>query len=316
MRTNTRDVFNLDDTSPCFPVYRVTLTSSSRLNSSLDSPSYSTSFPLVARTAPVPPAPPTAAPIAAPLPPPAIAPIAAPTPAPPAIIPASRFFDPSASAAWVFVEMATVFPFTVALVSARLILALPETRPDPSAATTFPSTFDPPSITVLPFTTTGSARLPVNVSPALFLPEFSAVDRTTVRDVPAGIVTVFGAGALGAAGAAGTEAWGLSAAVSAEAGAFESAEASSDGVAVSVSDALAQAPATARISSNETTFQIRMLDTLLLLIDVNGSTSNTGSCVQKGLRVCSMALSSTRLSLLFPRWVRSGEPLKYWWQAS
>src|SRR5688572_591154 len=135
-------------------------------------------------------------------------------------------------------------------------------------------------MTVLPPTTTSSERLPVNVSPALFLPESSAVDRTTFSCVPAGMVTVFGAAGLGAS------ALGLSAAAdSAAAGALDSAVASS-GVAVSVSD-LAQAPATARINSRGKTFQMRMIDTLLdWVVNIHGSTSNIGSRLQKELPGC------------------------------
>src|SRR5262245_10959621 len=84
-----------------------TVASCSSVNSSRVSAGYSTSLPFVARTAAVPPPPPTAPPINAPFLPPAIAPIAAPTPAPPPMIAASLPFEVSACAEWVFVSSAT-----------------------------------------------------------------------------------------------------------------------------------------------------------------------------------------------------------------
>src|SRR5262245_50290219 len=62
-------------------------------------------------------------------------------------------------------------------------------------------------MTVLPFTTTGSPRLPVNVSPGLLESVPTASIITTVKAVPEGMLTVSvggGAGAifLGSAGAA------------------------------------------------------------------------------------------------------------------
>src|SRR5688572_9086205 len=259
--------------------YKVSLTASSSVKSSFDSAAYFTSLPFVARTVPVPAPPPTAAPIAAPFPPPAIAPIAAPTPAPPPMMAASRPFVPSASAAWTLVERAISLPFTVALLSARLMLALPDTRPEPSAATTVPSTAVPFSMTVLPSTTMGSERFPLNVSPALFLPESRELDRTTLSVVPAGMVTVLGAGGFG--GAAG---FGLSAAaVSAVAGALESVEVSS---VDDVSSAGAQAPTIARINNNVMTFQMRIYTLSLIGFTTTVPTTNTGSSRSKKVLGC------------------------------
>src|SRR5262245_17847864 len=61
-----------------------------------------------------------------------------------------------------------------------------------------PRTFVPFGNTVFPSTATGSARLAENVSPALFVSVPTASIIATVIIVPAGIVTVSTAGAIGA----------------------------------------------------------------------------------------------------------------------
>src|SRR6186713_787429 len=147
----------------------------------------------------------------------------------------------------------------VTLVSARLMVALPDTRPEPSAATTVPSTFAPLSRTVLPSMATGSDRFPVKLSPALFLPESSALDRTTFSVVPAGIVTDFGA-----AGFAASTGLALSADGAESTGAPALAEASSGVAFSSVFEELEQALAIARIRASVPTFQMRMVDILLI----------------------------------------------------
>src|SRR5215813_13185848 len=88
------------------------------------------------------------------------------------------------------------------LVSTSRILALPETRPDPSASTTRPFTSAPFGATVCPPTTIGSTRLAVKSSPALLVAVLIGLIRATVNSVPSGTSYIFGG--AGRAGASAT----------------------------------------------------------------------------------------------------------------
>src|SRR5215813_2539360 len=151
--------------------------------------------PLVANTAAVPAPPPAAAPMAAPFPPPAIAPMAAPIAAPAPTLSASFFVPAAACAVKGSVVIAYVLPSLTNWVNTSDIAALPFTRPGSSTVTTRPRTFMPFGRTVFPLTTTDSATLAINVSPALLVSVPTASIIATVSVVPAGISTISGAGA-------------------------------------------------------------------------------------------------------------------------
>src|SRR5207249_6277053 len=70
---------------------------------------------------------------------------------------------------------------------ARLILARPFTRPDPSASSTRPCSFTPRARTVSPWTMIGSARVARKTSPDLFVLLLRASIKVTSSGVPSGI---------------------------------------------------------------------------------------------------------------------------------
>jgi hypothetical protein len=173
----------------------VTIIGAVSLKVNCDSLGMTAGSPLVASTMPVPPAPPTPAPMAAPLPPPAIAPIAAPMPAPIPILAASFFFELLACCVYELVEISTRRPSASVMLSRRTAIeATPLTLPPGSELTTTPSTGAPflaitqsPSVIVRP-------RLAVNRSPLLaFFVERSEAVKIEITE-PAFIEYVRGGG--------------------------------------------------------------------------------------------------------------------------
>src|SRR5579864_9443867 len=169
--------------------YSLTVTACSSLKLTADSAGKVMSL-LPVNAAPAVPAPaPAAAPMAAPLPPPASPPIKAPRPAPPPITTAERLPLPFSLCSLALVSTGTLWPLMLTEFSTMLSSAPPLKWPIPLESVTVPAASAPEGITVLPSTETGSAMVPVKVSPAFEFLVLSVEPSRTVRIVPAGMVT-------------------------------------------------------------------------------------------------------------------------------
>src|SRR6185295_10942646 len=152
----------------------------------------STSLPLVASTAPVPVAPPIRAPMPAPFLPSTIPPTTAPAPAPIPMVAASFLWLLAAVMSIALEPIPCSLPLRTRVSKSKARRASPLTRPDGTAAVTWPRTSEPAGTTTFSPTTTSSASLAMTRSPDELVADESEVSRMRGNVAPSG--TMIGSG--------------------------------------------------------------------------------------------------------------------------